>query len=164
MKYYKCGKILTTHGIKGDLKILPMTDFDRFFNGNTLYIKHNLDYVEVKLKDVKEYQGNLYLLKFEGLEYINLVKKYHGDFLYVSELQREKLEDGYYYDELFNKKVYNQDGKLLGEVISIEEMPATKYLVVLSNGKRKLVPMIMDIYIKEVLEDKIIINEIEGLF
>ena len=66
MNYYKCGKILTTHGIKGDLKILPMTDFLRFFNGNTLYVLHNNEYIMVKLKDVKEFQGNLYLLKFDG--------------------------------------------------------------------------------------------------
>lgn len=164
MNYYKCGKILTTHGIKGDLKILPMTDFLRFFNGNTLYVLHNNEYIMVKLKDVKEFQGNLYLLKFEGLEDINLVEKYHGDFIYVSELQREKLEDGYYYSELINKDMYNQDNKFIGKVISIEELPAAKYLVVNVNGKRKLVPMIMDTYIKEVLEDKIIVNEIEGLF
>ena len=50
MNYYKCGKILTTHGIKGDLKILPMTDFLRFFNGNTLYVLHNNEYIMVKLK------------------------------------------------------------------------------------------------------------------
>ena len=60
--------------------------------------------------------------------------------------------------------MYNQDNKYIGKVISIEELPAAKYLVVNVNGKRKLVPMIMDTYIKEVLEDKIIVNEIEGLF
>ena len=41
MKYYKCGQILKTHGIKGDLKIKEETDFNRFSKGNTLYILYN---------------------------------------------------------------------------------------------------------------------------
>ena len=34
MDYFKCGKILKAHGIKGDLKVKPLTDFDRFLTGN----------------------------------------------------------------------------------------------------------------------------------
>ena len=40
MKYFKCGHIMTTHGIKGDLKIKPSTDFDRFYLGSHLFILH----------------------------------------------------------------------------------------------------------------------------
>ena len=49
MKYFRCGKILKTHGIKGDLKVALYTDFDRFEIGNRLYIKHNDEYIEVKV-------------------------------------------------------------------------------------------------------------------
>lgn len=30
MNYYRCGKIMTTHGIKGELKIKVTSDFNRF--------------------------------------------------------------------------------------------------------------------------------------
>ena len=36
MEYFRCGKILTTHGIKGDLKVLSVSDFDRFQKGKKL--------------------------------------------------------------------------------------------------------------------------------
>ena len=165
MKYFKCGKILKTHGIKGDLKVSPMTDFERFYDGNILYILHNGEYIEVELENVREF-GNCYLLNFKGMNDINLVEKYHSDFLCVSEDSREELPEGqYYFNELIGKDVYNQDGILKGKCIDIEELPSANYLVVKTeNGKEKLVPFIMNEFIKEVKEDRIIINEIEGLF
>nr|MCR5231315.1 hypothetical protein [Acholeplasmatales bacterium] len=77
MEYYLCGKILTTHGIKGDLKIKSYSDFDRFVKGARLYILHNEEYVMVKISKVSEFNGN-YLVRFEDLEDINLVEKYHS--------------------------------------------------------------------------------------
>ena len=43
MNYYEVGKIVNTHGIKGELKIISKTDFpeDRFKPGNILYIRDN---------------------------------------------------------------------------------------------------------------------------
>lgn len=165
MKYFKCGKILKPHGIKGDLKVSPMTDFDRFYDGNTLYILHNEEYIEVELENVREF-GDCYLLNFKGMKDINLVEKYHSDYLCVSELQREELPEGeYYFDELIGKDIYNQNNELKGKCIEIEELPSANYLVCQNeNGKKNLIPFIMNEFIKEVLEDRIIINEIEGLF
>jgi len=165
MKYFKCGKILKMHGIKGDMKVSPMTDFDRFFNGNKLYVLHNGEYIEVTLENVREFKDG-YLLQFKGLEDINLVEKFHSDFLCVSELDRDILPEGeYYFDELIGKDIYNQNGELKGNCIDIEELPSANYLVCKnSDGKKNLIPFIMNEFIKEVKEDRIIINEIEGLF
>ncbi len=165
MKYFKCGKILKTHGIKGDLKVSPMTDFDRFFDGNKLYILHNDEYIEVELENVRDF-GDCYLLNFKDMRDINLVEKYHSDFLCVPESDREELPEGqFYFDELIGKDVYNQNNEYKGKCKNIEELPSANYLVVvLENGKEKLVPFIYKEFIKEVLEDRIIVNEIEGLF
>ena len=162
MKYYRCGKILKTHGIKGDLKVALYTDFDRFKVGNRLYILHNGEYIEVKVSKSSNF-GNYKLVAFEGLEDINLVLKYHSDEIFVSEDDREELEDGYYYSDLFDKKLKNQNGEERGVVVDINELPHAIYLVVKYNGKDVLVPFI-DEFIKEVNDDYILINEIEGLF
>ena len=60
MKYYKCGTILKTHGIKGDLKVKEETDFNRFDIGNTLYIL--LPYIfDIKDKKPSFLQKNIVL-------------------------------------------------------------------------------------------------------
>ncbi len=163
MNYFKCGHIMRTHGLKGDLKVKNLSDFDRFYKGSKLYILHNEEYVEVIVNNARDFNDYL-LVNFKDLLDINLVEKYHGDDIYVSEEDRkdDEMDDGYYYSDLENKDVYNQNNQLLGKVVGIRELPQCDYLVVLHNGKNVLVPII-DEFIIEV-SDKIIINEIEGLF
>ncbi len=161
MKYYKCGTILKTHGIKGDLKVKEETDFNRFDIGNTLYILFNDEYIKVKVDKVSEFKNGL-LVAFEGLHDINLVEKYHGCGIFVSEEDRGDLESGFYYDEVIGLPVYNQDNELRGVVKNIIEYPHAKYLEIETNTKTSLVPFI-DEFIEDVLEDRIIIKEIEGL-
>ncbi len=162
MKYYRCGHILKTFGIKGELKVDNLSDFDRFEKGKRVYILHGDDYIEVKISKKRETNGYLYIA-FENLEDINLVEKYHGDYLYISEEDREDLDDGsHYYDEIIGKKVINQNGEEKGICNDILDLPTCRYLSIDVNGKEKLVPMI-DEFIKEINDDYIIVNEIEGL-
>ena len=66
MKYYRVGKILTTHGLKGDVKVQTFSDFDRFYKGSKLYIKHKNDYILVTVNKVSELAKGL-LVSFDGL-------------------------------------------------------------------------------------------------
>ena len=163
MNYYKCGHIMTTHGLKGDLKIKPLTDFDRFYVGSRLFIMHKNQYVEVKVKKSVVY-GNYYLVCFEGLEDINLVEKYHSDDIYVGELDRinELEENEYYFSDLIGLEVVNQNNEPRGKVVEIRELPQSEYLLVDYNGKKVLIPFINQFIID--VNDKIIVKEIEGLF
>lgn len=163
MKYFKCGHIMTTHGLKGDLKVKSLSDFDRFFKGSRLFILHNKQYEEVKVHSCKAF-GNYYLVAFEDKLDINLVEKYHSDDIYVSELDRQnELEDDeYYYSDLIGMNVVNQNNEARGEVIEIRELPQADYLVIKYNGKKVLIPFIKE-FVTDVNE-KIVVNEIEGLF
>ena len=165
MNYYKCGHIMTTHGLKGDLKIKNLSDFDRFKKNNKLYILHNDEYISVIVNKSSPFKDNTLLVSFKDLLDINLVEKYHGDDIYISDLEREndELDGDYYYSDLVGKMVVNQNGVEKGIVLEIKELPQCDYLVVDYNKKNVLVPFI-DEFIIEVTDEKIIINEIEGLF
>ncbi len=160
-EYYRCGKIQKTHGIKGELKIMPLTDFDRFEKGKTLYILHNGNYIEVVVATKREFNDSL-LVSFKDLADINLVEKYHGDEIYVHKSEHIKLDKGYYYDELIDKKVINQFNEERGIVTDIINYPQSDYLEIKINNVKKLVPFI-DEFIKEVNDEFIVVNEIEGL-
>ncbi len=163
MKYYKCGHIMTTRGIKGELKVKSYSDFDRFSKDKIIYILHNGNYVREDILK-SSFTSGYYYITLKDKEDINLVEKYHSDDIYVSEAEREALDEGeYYYSELVGKKVVNQNGEERGEVFEIREYPKSDYLAINYNGKVHLVPFI-DEFVKDVLEDKIVINEIEGLF
>ena len=155
MKYFKCGHIMTTHGIKGDLKIKPSTDFD-------LFILHQGNYEEVIVKKTSNFKDYL-LVSFEGLLDINLVQKYHSNDIYVSEDNREQLnDDEFYYSDLIGLELINQHNESRGKVIEIRELPQACYLVVYYNNKSYMIPFIEEFILE--IDDKIHINEIEGLF
>ncbi|MDE6661145.1 MAG: ribosome maturation factor RimM [Anaeroplasmataceae bacterium] len=161
MEYYRCGKIMTTHGIKGDLKIKVTSDFDRFFKGSKLYIYHNEEYIPVEVLRASEF-GKYLLVTFKDLEDINLVSKYHLDEIYVSEDDRETLdEDEYYYSDLIGLEVYNQDNLYRGVVEEIKELPQCDYLYIAYNNMHYYVPFLNE-FVSEIT-DKIVIQEIEGL-
>jgi 16S rRNA processing protein RimM len=163
MEYFRVGRLLSTHGLKGEMKLQVITDFDRFFSGSRLYIGYNNEYIEVIVKEAKDYKNSL-LITFKDLDDINLVEKYRNSYLYISKKDQGDLTDMYYFHELIGKKIINQDGVLRGVCEDIEEVPQGHNLVFSIDSKKKRVPFIMGVFIKEVNEDSIIINEIEGLF
>lgn len=162
MEYLVVGTIQNTHGLKGALKVKSNSDFDRFEKGTVLYINYKGEFIKVVVKSSSETPTN-HLVTFENLEDINLVEKYKGSQIVIDKNDLDELgDDEYYYYELIGLDVYNQNGELRGKVSGIMELPQGDSLEIMINGKRKTIPLV-DAFIKEVLEDRIIINEIEGL-
>lgn len=163
MNYYRCGQIMTTHGLKGEVKVKSFSDFDRFSKGKRLFIFHKEQYIEVIVHHSSIFGKNL-LVAFENMLDINLIEKYHGDELFISEDDRQDdlSEDEFYHTDLIGKEVVNQNNEPRGVVIEIKTLPASDYLIVSYQGKKVYIPFI-DEFILEV-GNKIEVNEIEGLF
>lgn len=161
MNYYKVGTIMTTHGIKGEVKVKNYSDFDRYQKGQTLYVLHNGVYEKVTVLRGREFPKG-YLVTFVGLEDINLVQKYHSDDLFIAEEDREELDGEYYVSDLIGLSVVNQNGEARGEVIDVIDYPQGSLLVVNYNGNRRTVPF-RDEFILEI-DEQIVVQEIEGLF
>lgn len=166
MNYYIVGKILNTHGLKGELRVLDQSDFDRFYEGSKLYIGYKDEYIPVVVESSKDdYKGALFVI-FKDLNDINLVEKYKNCNLYVSEEDQEELPEGLnYLHEIIGKNVYNQNGELKGECSEMNEASQSYVMVVKKNNKIVgRVPFIRGVFITKVDETGIYINEIEGLF
>lgn len=160
MNYNICGKILKTHGLKGEVKVLNSSDFNRFAKGKIVYYLEDDNYIELKIKEVKD--ANPLIVSFVGLDDINLVEKLVGKDIYAKREKDDLAANEYYYSDLIGKPVFNQAGQKRANVIDVIELPQGHYLVCEVTGKRKLVPF-NEHFVKDVLTDKIIIEEIEGL-
>ena len=160
--YKMCGKIMATHGIRGALKVANYSDFNRFEAGKFVFIKEYNLYRRFKIKQVSDYKTG-FLVTFENYEDINLVEKFIGENLYVLTSKDDLEEDEFYYSDLIGKDIYNQNNELRAKVKKVLEYPQSHMLeCVTLDNKIKYIPFI-DQFVKEVLEDKIIIEEIEGL-
>lgn len=164
MDYTIIGKIINTHGIKGDLRIYPLTDsLDRFFDLKKVYIGDTKE--EVVIKEVKVHKG-LALLRFNNLENINDVLKYKDQYIYVDDANRVKLEkDHYFISDLIACKVILQDGSEIGILSDILQGGANDVYVVLSPDKKEyLIPAVAEFVKKVDIENNlIVIDPIEGM-
>lgn len=160
------GTILTTHGLKGELKIRSASDFtqQRFAVGKQLTIQHGKESYDMEIATYRHHKGNE-LVSFVGYQDINLVERFRGWKVYGEKDQALLEEDEYFYDDLIGCDVYNEEHVWCGKVDSLIDTGHQDILVIKKeNGKESLVPYV-DAFIQSVdMEQKqLIIHEIEGL-
>ena len=145
------GKIVNTHGIKGEVRILSNFSDKSIFNvGNTLYVGDD----SLKISSYRVHK-NYDMVTFDGINDINDVLKYKGMDVFI---KREDIS-GFILEDLIGYEVYTS--KPVGKVDKL--ISNIKYVIlVLDNGS--MIPYI-DEFIDKVDNDKkiVYIKEIEGL-
>ncbi|WP_442599477.1 ribosome maturation factor RimM [Neobacillus sp. D3-1R] len=168
-KWFNVGKIVNTHGIQGEIRVISTTDFgeERFKKGNTLFLfmDENKEPFEVKIASHRTHK-NFELLTFEGFQNINLVEKFKGGILKIPESQLTPLEENeFYFHEIIGCEIFTLDGELVGEIREILTPGANDVWVIKGKGgKEILIPYIEQVVkVIDVKNKKIIIDPIEGL-
>ncbi len=171
MEWFNVGRIVNTHGIRGEVRVLSTTDFEdvRFAPGSKLaaFKKGDKHPTWVTIKSAR-YHKNFILLTFEGLENINLVEPFKEGLLKVTmdQLAEDELEENeYYHFEIKDCEVFSEEGELIGVVTDILSTGANDvWEIKAKDGKKHYIPYIEDV-VKEidVEEKKIIIHVMEGL-
>ncbi|MDP4097569.1 ribosome maturation factor RimM [Paenibacillus sp. P96] len=168
-KLYNVGKIVNTHGIRGELKILTSTDFpeDRFAKDGELLIIPEKGGAPIPVTvEQARFQKNLVIVKFKEYGNINDVEKYKGSMLKVTEERLGELEDDeYYYHEIIGCIAFTEDGEELGEIKEILSPGANDVWVVkLKTGKELLLPYIEEVVLSvDVQNKKVTVRLMEGL-
>lgn len=168
MNYYQVGKIINTHGIRGEVRVLSTSDFtdERFMPGNALYLFDKGTLVkEVVVKTHRKHK-QFDLLSFEELEDINLIEGFKGFDIKISEDQQQDLEDGsYYYHQIIGLDAVTLDGEKIGKISEILAPGANDVWVVNRKGKKELLLPVIDDVIKKVdLEQGLVVVDLlEGL-
>ncbi|QVK18946.1 ribosome maturation factor RimM [Mycoplasmatota bacterium] len=165
-EYYVIGTIVSTHALKGEVKIYSTTDFrvERYQVGNTLYIKKDNQMIEVIIKSYRPHK-DYELVSFENYNDINTVLPLVKCKIYVGGDNVQSLdEDEYYYRELFNCSVYHED-QLIGKVVDVVNYGASDILIIQDEkNKEVMIPFVNDFILEVDTEKrKIQIEVIEGL-
>ena len=144
------GVITGTHGIRGLVKVQPITDdAQRFLSLEEVeLVQEGQEARRLRVTTAKLHKQSV-LLGFEGYEDINLVEPMKGAALYVDREQAVPLEENeYYFADLIGMKVVEErDGaeRLIGELTEVMETGANDVFVVRrDNGRELLIPSIAD--------------------
>ena len=150
--YLIIGEITGTHGVRGEVKVFPLTDNpERFKLLREVFLSDKQGNILNKLnctgsKNVK----NMVVLGFKEIPDMNSAELLKGKYLSVSRENAVTLpEDSYFICDLTGLEVFNTDNELIGKVSDIITTGANDVYVIDRPGKKQLLlPAI-----KEVIKD-----------
>lgn len=153
------GKILRTQGNKGELRVLPLTDFpERFQIGQQVFLELDTCLRKHKINSVR-YLKRWVVLGFEEIEDMSAAERYRHALIKVDSKDVFKLPEGHYYVfQLVDLPVYTNQGEYLG---NIKDVLATGgndvYHVIHPETKKEvLLPAIKDCIQAIDLEQKVV--------
>lgn len=136
------GKILKPRGVRGEVKVLPLTDIpERFDQLDEVYVEMTADETRIlMIEEVKSYKGCVYL-RFQGLDSVEAVEVLRGKYLQVDRTQSPELpENEFYHFEIIGAVVYTDDNRYLGTVSDILETGAHDIFIVQGVDREYLIP------------------------
>ncbi len=141
MEYKLVCKIVSTHGLKGEVKIfLNTTEIDkRFKKGNSLFLLlDDKNYLTLTVNTFKQIDGKFAFVTFKGFDDINKIEKY-----LKKEIYGEKLEfkNKIYYSDLVGFSVLYRSSPI-GEISEITLIAGKEYMII----NNRYVPFIKNVF------------------
>ena len=166
-KYLELGKIVSTHGVRGELRVQHWCDSPEFFQSfKTVYLnKNGAD--AYKVVGARPH-GNIMLLTLEGIDDLDKANSLRGKTIYVKR-EDAPLDDGaYFIAELIGCDVIDADNesKVYGKVTDVFNNGASDiWQIKDDDGKEYLLPSIPSVVVKvDVANDKALVRPIRGIF
>jgi 16S rRNA processing protein RimM len=162
-EYIKVGKIVNTHGVKGCLKCISMTDdMERF--DELEYVYTEKDNKKRKINNAWYRKGLVYL-ELEDINDMDTAESLRNTFISIYDDQLRELPEGsYYLFDLEGMEVYSDLGEYIGKISEVYQTGANDVYEVVDKKNSYLIPAVKDV-VKEVSvkEKKMVIHVIEGL-
>ncbi|MHC6179593.1 ribosome maturation factor RimM [Clostridium sp. JNZ X4-2] len=157
-EFITIGQIINTHGIKGELKVYPLTDDLKRFR------KLDLVYIEGKAEKILEckLQSDRVILKVEGVNSIEEALPYKRKYLEVPRKNAVELQKGtYFVTDIIGCSVVDDEGVFYGKVGDVLHTHCNDVYWI--KGKDELlIPAIKDVVINiDVERGKIVIKPVK---
>ena len=164
-QYLEAGKIVTTHGVAGEIKVYPWADSAEALCGVKQFFLDAEGKLPRKVLSARAHK-NMLLLKLEGIATIEEARKYIERTLWVDR-KAIKLEKGAHFvvDLIGLRVLHAEDGSEIGVLSDVTTGGKQDiYHVTLSSGEVRMVPVV-PAFVKDIRPDKgyVTILPIKGL-
>lgn len=159
-RYLEAGKVATTHGVRGELKIQPWADSAEFLKGFSVFY---IDGEAFSVRSARIHKGML-IAALEGIDTVEKAEALRGKILCIDREDAHLEEGAYFLADIMGLPAVDADtGTEIGIIKDIMYMPGGDLLVI--RGKREiLVPRVPEFVRKvDLQEGKVHIHLIEGL-
>lgn len=165
-QYFEIGEIVNTHGVRGELKVIPLTDdINRYDKLDWVYIRINGEQKKYDIEGIRYHKNNV-LLRLKGVNDMNSAELLKGCFVEIPRELAIKLPKGsYFIADLVGCRVLDEREKDLGRVEDVIETGSNDvYVVRTASNKQILIPAIKEVVLEVDVENKRIrIKQKEGL-
>lgn len=155
------GKIVAPHGVRGDVRVIPLTDFpERFSKMKTVSLDSGQTY---QIESTKEHKQFI-ILKLKGLNSRNDVESLKGHLIQIPREDAMPLpEDRFYIFDLIGLKVYDEEEKFLGVLTDVLQTGSNDVYIVEESAQAKplLIPALKKVVLKIDLIEKIMIVKLQ---
>ena len=165
LEYLSIGQIVNTHGIKGEIKVFPLTDdASRFDKLKEIYIESKDEMTKYQIESIKHLK-NTVILKLKGIDTMNDSEKLRNLYIKVGRWDAVRLpKDSFFICDIVESDVFDIHGELLGKLADVLQTGANDVYIVKDDKREILIPALKSV-VKEIdlQNKKIIVDLPEGL-
>ena len=164
--YLPACKIVSTHGVRGEMKALPLCD-DAAFLAKFKRLFTSADGAgETRVLGVRA-QGNVILLRLDGVTDMDAARAQVGRTYYLAKADAKLPRGRYFIDDLLGCDVVDADtDRVYGQLTNVDRPAAQDiYTVTDGAGEEHMLPAVPE-FVKKIDIDarKIFVTPIEGMF
>ncbi len=162
-QYIEAGRIVGTHGLRGEVRIDPWCDSADFLCGfRTLY---DASGNPMKVRSARPHK-NIAIVKFDGVDRVEDAELLRSRIVFIDRSDARLPEGTHFIQDLLGLRVEDADtGALYGTVTDVLKTGANDVYQVTKDGKDYFVPVIPDVVTEKDVDGGVIkIRPIKGLF
>lgn len=163
-EYFAVGYVLRPQGIKGEIKVEPLTDHIRRFDElYTVLLEDSDGYRQLNIENIRYIQDAV-ILKIQGYDDVNCAETLRNKYLWIPRSMAKELpEYTYFMADIIGCSVKTQGGDMIGTVKDIIYTKSNDVYVIDSSSGDILIPALKKV-VKDVdVRDKVITIDITGL-
>lgn len=163
--YLELGQIVSTHGVKGEVRFDPWCDSPEFVKKfKTLYFD-SLGEKSVKVISARPH-GNIVILMLEGVTTVDEARALRGTVLYMKRIDARLPKGTWFIQELIGCSVVDADtGKVYGEITDVTSTGANDVYSIKTPSGEVLFPAVKEFIESTDVESGIVkIRPIKGIF
>lgn len=167
LDYLSVGFVLRPHGLKGEIKVKPLSDEERRFDSlKYLYLKDD-GYKKIEVTSRRYDKGFVYL-KLKGFENKESVEPLRNQYLWIPRNMARKLpENTYYIADLLGCRVETRTGEYLGKIADVLETGSNDVYIVQEGPRGEiLIPALKKVVVLVDISNRLIqvdLTDMEGL-
>lgn len=164
--YLPACKIVSTHGVRGEMKALPLCDGAAFLAKFKRLFTSADGAGETRVLGVRA-QGNVILLRLDGVTDMDAARAQVGRTYYFAKADAKLPRGRYFIDDLLGCDVVDADtDRVYGQLTNVDRPAAQDiYTVTDGAGEEHMLPAVPE-FVKKIDIDarKIFVTPIEGMF